>query len=109
MLQHQLIVDECAPPRREHRMLLARDVLVAEEQDLVLEERAVEVGPLVVGDRGEVDIIDERAESRADRRDGDVQVRRLSTVVAVGADPTEGEWPGAMAEHAGVTCHRAEL
>ena len=87
-------------------VLLARDVLVADEEDLVLEERAVELGELVVGDRGEVHTGNVRARGRADWLYTDVSILGGRRVFR---HAVQHERPGAMAEHSGVACHRAEL
>ena len=104
--EDQLVVDEGTEPRREVGVLLSGDVLVAEDEHLVLEQRVAELVALVVRDGGDVDCIDVCTEGRADRCEGDVVVGQVLVLVG---DAAQREWPRPVPEHAGMTCHRAEL
>ena len=63
---------EVAEAAGEREVLLGGDVLVAEEDDLVLEQRAMDlVERLVVERLGQVDASDLGADRRAERLDGE--------------------------------------
>ena len=63
---------EGAETRRERALLVVVEVLVAEEQHLMLDERVVDRRELVVGERrAQIDARNHRAERRAHAVDGD--------------------------------------
>ena len=69
--RQRVVPVELAEAAAEGDVLLARDLLVAEQQDAVLEERAVDLVELGVAERlGEIDALDLGAEGVAQRTEG---------------------------------------
>ena len=85
----------------EGEMLLRRDVLIAEEDDEVLRQRAVELVHRPVGQRaGEVDAADFRADDRREPVDADRLVRRVRfgrlPIAGTLIDQQRAHGPGSM-------------